>query len=111
MRRAFVVAPPRFVGGRSAALARDRRRDLADDADRLRGTGRNGETVGVNFDAIAAHPLAGLLALAGGAALLFRSARALLRLGLAAAEGATIDGLVEVSRRNGNLTGMAERQD
>jgi hypothetical protein len=77
----------------------------------LRETGRIGETVGVNFDAIAAHPLAGLLALAGGAALLFRSARALLRLGLSAAEGATIDGLVEVSRRNGDLTGMAERQE
>jgi hypothetical protein len=65
----------------------------------------------VNLDAIAAHPLAGLLALAGVAALLFRSARALLRLGLAAAEGATVNGLVEVSRRNGDLTGMAERQE
>jgi len=88
-----------------------RRAFAVPDLPRLRRTGRIGETVGVNFDAIAAHPLVGLLALAGGAALLFRSARALLRLGLAAAEGATIGGLVEVSRRNGDLTGMAERQE
>jgi len=65
----------------------------------------------VNLEAIAAHPLVGLLALAGVAALLFRSARALVRLGLAAAEGVTANGLVEVSRRNGDLTGMAERQE
>lgn len=80
-------------------------------APRLRRTGRIGETVGVNLDALAAHPLAGLLALVGGAALLFRSARALLRLGLTTAESATVNGLVEVSRRNGDLTGMAERQE
>ena len=65
----------------------------------------------MNLEAIAAHPLVGLLALAGVAALLFRSARALVRLGLAAAEGVTANGLVEVSRRNGDLTGMAERQE
>jgi hypothetical protein len=70
----------------------------------------SGETVGVNLEALAAHPLVGLLALIGGAALLYRVGRGVLRLGLAAAETAAVSGLVEVSIRHGDLTGLAERK-
>jgi hypothetical protein len=69
-----------------------------------------GETVGVSLDAILASPLTGLLALAGCAALVFRLGRSLLRVGLAAAEAGALGGMMRVSVRQGDLTGMAERQ-
>lgn len=46
----------------------------------------------------------------GVLALLGRLVRALLRLGLAAAEATAVAGLIEVSARRGDLTGLAERQ-
>jgi hypothetical protein len=64
----------------------------------------------VNLESLAAHPLVGLLAIVGGAALLYRVGRALLRLGLALAETAAVNSLVEVSIRHGDLTGLAERR-
>lgn len=59
---------------------------------------------------ILASPVVGLLALAGGAALVYRLGRTVLRLGIAAAEKTAIDGMVEVSIRHGDLTTMAERK-
>ena len=64
----------------------------------------------MDLAALASHPLVGLLALVGGVGLVYRLGRSLLRLGLSAAEKTAVDGLVEVSMRNGDLTGMAERQ-
>jgi len=64
----------------------------------------------VSLDAIIASPLTGLLALAGCAALVFRLGRSLLRVGLAAAEAGALGGMMRVSVRQGDLTGMAERQ-
>jgi hypothetical protein len=64
----------------------------------------------VNLESLAAHPLVGLLAVVGGAALLYRVGRGVLRLGLAAAETAAVNGLVEISLRHGDLTGLAERR-
>jgi hypothetical protein len=64
----------------------------------------------VSLDTIVANPLTGLLALVGCAALAYRLGRALLRLGLAAAEAGAVGGLMRVSVRQGDLTGMAERQ-
>jgi hypothetical protein len=64
----------------------------------------------VSFDAILASPLTGLLALVGLAALVYRLGRALLRVGLAAAEAGAVGGMMRVSVRQGDLTGMAERQ-
>ena len=69
-----------------------------------------GEDGGVTIETFLASPAAGLLALAGIAALVFRLARTVLRLGIAAAEKTAIDGMVEVSIRNGDLTTMAERK-
>jgi hypothetical protein len=69
-----------------------------------------GETVGVSLDTILASPLTGLLALVGCAAIVFRLARSLLRVGLAAAEAGAVGGMMRVSVRQGDLTGMAERQ-
>lgn len=71
---------------------------------------RSHETVGVSLESLAAHPLVGLLAFVGGAALLYRVGRGVLRLGLAAAETAAVNGLVEISIRHGDLTGLAERR-
>lgn len=51
-----------------------------------------------------------LLAVLGVLALLARLVRSLLRLGLAAAEATAVAGLIEVSARRGDLTGLAERQ-
>lgn len=51
-----------------------------------------------------------LLAVLGFGALLFHAARALLRLGLVAAERAALSGMIEVSLRRGDLTGLAERR-
>ena len=51
-----------------------------------------------------------LLAAAGVVALLMRNVRALLRLGLNAAEASAISGLAEVSERRGDLTGLMERR-
>ena len=64
----------------------------------------------MNLQSILASPLIGLLAVVGGAALVYRLLRTLLRLGIAAAEKTAIDGMVEVSIRNGDLTTMAERK-
>jgi hypothetical protein len=69
-----------------------------------------GEVRGVTLESFIASPVAGLLALAGGAALVYRLARTVLRLGIAAAEKTAVQGMVEVSIRNGDLTTMAERQ-
>jgi hypothetical protein len=51
-----------------------------------------------------------LLAAIGGAALLSRLGRALLRVALRAAEVTAAKGLVEISMRRGDLTGLAERR-
>ena len=64
----------------------------------------------MSFEAIVASPLTGLLALVGLAALVYRLGRALLRVGLAAAEAGAVGGMMRVSVRQGDLTGMAERQ-
>ena len=64
----------------------------------------------MTLDSIIASPLTGLLALAGLAALVYRLGRSLLRLGLAAAEAGAVGGMMRVSVRQGDLTGMAERQ-
>lgn len=58
-----------------------------------------------------ASPVVGLLAIAGGAALVYRLGRAALQLGLTTLESASAGGLVEISIRHGDLTGMAERQE
>lgn len=65
----------------------------------------------MSLDALAASPLVLVLAFVGGAALVHRLLRALMRAGLAAAEAAAVEGLLEVSTRRGDLTGMAERRD
>lgn len=49
-----------------------------------------------------------LLTLLGGAALVHRLVRALLRLAITAAEKTAVAGLRELSARRGDLTGMAE---
>jgi hypothetical protein len=64
----------------------------------------------VSLDAILASPLTGILALVGCAALVYRLGRALLRVGIAAAEAGAVGGMMQVSVRQGDLTGMAERQ-
>jgi hypothetical protein len=69
-----------------------------------------GQDGGVTLEAFLASPIAGLLALIGGAALVYRLARTVLRLGMAAAEKTAVEGMVEVSIRNGDLTTMAERK-
>lgn len=68
------------------------------------------ENIAVNLESLAANPLVGLLAFVGGAALVYRLGRSVLRLALNLAEKTTLDGLVEVSIRNGDLTGLAERR-
>ena len=64
----------------------------------------------MSLDAVLASPLMGILALVGCAALVYRLGRALLRVGLAAAEAGAVGGMMQVSVRQGDLTGMAERQ-
>jgi len=64
----------------------------------------------VSLDAILASPVTGILALVGCAALVYRLGRALLRVGLTAAEAGAVGGMMQVSVRQGDLTGMAERQ-
>lgn len=64
----------------------------------------------MTVESIIASPLTGLLALIGLAALVYRLGRSLLRLGLAAAEAGAVGGMMRVSVRQGDLTGMAERQ-
>jgi hypothetical protein len=64
----------------------------------------------VNLESILESPVVELLAVIGLVALLLRLGRALLALGLAAAEQTAASGLAEVSARRGDLTGMAERQ-
>lgn len=64
----------------------------------------------MDLTAFAQNPLVGLLAFVGGAGLVFRLGRGLLRLALRQAEKATAEGLIEVSIRNGDITGMAERR-
>ena len=64
----------------------------------------------MTLDSIIASPLTGLLAVVGCVGLVYRLARSGLRLGLSALESASAGGLVEVSLRQGDLTGMAERQ-
>lgn len=49
-----------------------------------------------------------MLAVAGCVALLVRSGRALLRVGLNAAEAQAVSGLADVSERRGDLTGLME---
>ncbi|HEX6748197.1 MAG TPA: hypothetical protein VF092_12955 [Longimicrobium sp.] len=65
----------------------------------------------MTIEFIIAHPVVGLLALIGAAAIIYRLARATLRLGLSTLESASAGGLVEISIRHGDLTGMAERQE
>ena len=69
-----------------------------------------GETVAVTLDTVIASPVTGLLALVGGVAIVYRLARGLLRLGLAAAEAGAAGAMVQASIRHGDLTGMAERR-
>lgn len=57
----------------------------------------------------ALEPFVVLLAVAGGVAVGVRLARSLLRLGVTAAEETAAVGLVELSARRGDLTGMAEQ--
>jgi hypothetical protein len=64
----------------------------------------------VDLDALAASPIVAVLAVVGGVGLAYRLVRALLRLGLVAVEGTMLAGLTEVSARQGDLTGMAERR-
>ena len=64
----------------------------------------------MSLDAILASPVTGILALVGCAALVYRLGRALLRVGLTAAEAGAVGGMMQVSVRQGDLTGMAERQ-
>jgi len=64
----------------------------------------------VTLESILSNPLVGILALVGAAALVYRLARTVLRLGIAAAEKTAVDGMVEVSIRHGDLTTMAERK-
>jgi len=64
----------------------------------------------VSLDAVLASPVTGILALVGCAALVYRLGRALLRVGLTAAEAGAVGGMMQVSVRQGDLTGMAERQ-
>jgi hypothetical protein len=64
----------------------------------------------VSLESILASPLTGLLAVVGVAALVYRLGRSLLRVGLAAAEAGAVGGMMRVSVRTGDLTGMAERQ-
>jgi hypothetical protein len=72
--------------------------------------GRAAKLSGVTLESILASPLVGLLALVGCAALIYRLGRALLRVGLAAAEAGAVGGMMRVSARSGDLTAMAERQ-
>lgn len=71
---------------------------------------RRGETGGVNLDDFLSNPLVELLAVVGAVALVLRLAKALLHLGVVAAELTAVSGLAEVSARSGDLTSMAERQ-
>ena len=71
---------------------------------------RAGEDGGVTLETVIAHPLVGLLAVAGFAALVYRLVRAAARLGLSTLESVSLGGMAEISIRNGDLTGMAERQ-
>ncbi|HEX2203231.1 MAG TPA: hypothetical protein VHG91_08025 [Longimicrobium sp.] len=64
----------------------------------------------MNLADLASNPLVVLLAFVGGAALVHRLFRTLLRAGLATAEATAVEGLLEVSVRRGDLTGMAERR-
>jgi hypothetical protein len=70
-----------------------------------------GETVGVSLDTIIASPLTGLLALVGCAAIVYRLGRSLLRVGITAAEAGAVGGMMRVSVRQGDLTGIAERRE
>ncbi|HEX8246042.1 MAG TPA: hypothetical protein VF541_21180 [Longimicrobium sp.] len=65
----------------------------------------------MTFESILASPVVGLLSVIGGAALVYRLARAALRLGLTTLESASAGGMVEISIRHGDLTAMAERQE
>lgn len=65
----------------------------------------------MNLPALASNPVVGLLAVIGGAALIFRLGGAVLRLVLAWAEGTAVSGLAEVSRAHGDLTTLAERSE
>ena len=64
----------------------------------------------MSLASVIASPVVGLLALVGCLALVYRLARAALRLGVTSLESASAGGLVEVSIRHGDLTGMTERQ-
>lgn len=55
--------------------------------------------------------LVGLLALAGGLALLTRGTRSAARLALQTAEITALEGMIEISERRGDLTGMSERRE
>ena len=68
------------------------------------------EDPGVTLHSIIASRVVGLLAVVGCVGLVYRLARSGLRLGLSTLESASARGLVEVSVRQGDLTGMAERQ-
>lgn len=64
----------------------------------------------MSLQSILHGPGVALLDLVGGAALVYRIVRSVLRLGLAAAESSVAGGLIETSIRNGDLTAIAERQ-
>ncbi|HKP77412.1 MAG TPA: hypothetical protein VJT67_17915 [Longimicrobiaceae bacterium] len=64
----------------------------------------------MTLDSLIASPVTGLLALVGAVAIVYRLARGLLRLGLAAAETGAAGAMVQASIRHGDLTGMAERR-
>lgn len=66
--------------------------------------------MGVSLESVIASPLIGIFALVGCVALIHRLGRSLLRVGLAAAEAGAVGGMVQVSARHGDLTGMAERR-
>jgi hypothetical protein len=73
--------------------------------------GARGENPGVIAFALSVLQRAlPLLAVLGACALGFRLLRALLRLGIAAAETTAVAGLVDISARRGDLTELAERQ-
>ncbi len=55
--------------------------------------------------------LLGVLAILGGAALVYRLIRTLLRVGIAAVEATAASNLAEVSARRGDLSLLAERRE
>jgi hypothetical protein len=76
----------------------------------LRRRAAGGNLPGVTLDQIIVSPVVGLLAVAGGCALVARLVGATGRFALTAVEAATSRALAETSLRHGDLTGMSERR-